>query len=207
MKKRRFLAIILFSVSVFAGAVLLIMVILLNNYYSVGSNNSLISSQDMVTSLNGKEYKLQILKVRESDNSTDFKLENRYGFLKKETLDLSGFEDMVVPCENKTVNLGDDIGDVICLTGEVGAHSQNVLLIKLNDNTPQSIKFINDGQASENITSDVPNIIIMDYNKGVKAIAVDNRDYSTDPLSMVIRDYYVPSEKGFVFDKSINMKY
>ena len=155
-------------------------------------DGSLISTKTIQATVNGQKKTYQIEKYEGSDNSTKLELTYQSSLFKKISYQLPGFEDEVFPCKTDNGYLGDDFKDVLCLTGNVGVHSQNIALIRVYNDKFQPIYFQNGAEKLANIVSDVPNIQLKDYNNdGKDELVVDSRDYDSDPTVDSIRNAYV----------------
>jgi len=138
-------------------------------------------------------------------DGSDFYLVKNKSFFNKAQLKLSGFENEVLFCPDfSTLKLNDD---VVCLTGFVGAHSQNLQLVSIKDGDLGTVSFLtNGGNEAENIMSDLPKMRVIDYNEdGKDDIMVYNRNYDKDPLanSIVGTFEYEEGKYKFVEEREI----
>lgn len=112
---------------------------------------------------------------------------------------LVGFEEDLAFCPMKILDIGGE--KAVCVFGEVGAHSQNIQIIKWRNF--EAVNFVTqDGKVVSNMLTDVPDFDF-NYAKTDKLkIYVDNRDYDSDPLVDIIRTYYYLGNSTFHFDGS-----
>lgn len=111
--------------------------------------------------------------------------------------ELLGFEEDIAFCPLKTLSVGAE--KAICIFGEVGAHSQNIQLIRWKDFAPVAF-YDREGKRNFNVNSDVPSFDF-NYAKGDKfRIYFDNRNYDMNPLVDIIRSYYYLGNNSFYFD-------
>lgn len=129
----------------------------------------------------------------------------RRWFAPAKFIELSGFEDDILPCQNETVVMLDD--GTICLIGDVGVHSQNIQFIRYQNYNLRVLKFIDkNSQPSENQLSDSPKFLLTDNNAGL-TFSSDMRDYDRDPLKNITRTIFKFNSNGLVFDKEIDLEY
>lgn len=122
------------------------------------------------------------------------------GLFGSKKFELSGFEDDIRVCQTSIYEISSEY-TALCLTGDVGAHSQNTQFLIYKDGNIQSLDFETDAMDWPNITSDLPRVRIMDYNEdGALDILADQRDYDKNPLKDYIRLYYRYDDGKFVFD-------
>lgn len=176
--------------------------------YYIFPQKNLINTNKISVILNGKSLNFHLLTYKTNDQIEHDLVYNK-NFFTKTKVKLTGFEDSVELCQNNTINLGGVFGDVICLTHDVGAHSQNLEFIRFQNNQLNPIDFIDQsGQESPNIFSDEPAIYFNDYNgDDYLDVIVLNRDYDNNPLVDSIKNYYKNDGGKFVFDKALNFTY
>lgn len=116
---------------------------------------------------------------------------------KTKRIELSGFESEIDLCKKPVLSMREK--EVICLAGDVGVHSQNIVII---DSNYSIIRFQEEKNILKNIISDLPNYYIQDYNNdGNDDLIVYNRDYDKNPINNLIIKYYRGDSGYFVFDK------
>ncbi len=125
----------------------------------------------------------------------------KIGLWTNQNLVLAGFEDSVQLCQKNVYQIGDI--QTLCLSGFVGAHAENVVLIDLTKFQP--IEFTDFVGKHFNIISDVPYFIFSNNEKQI--FISDMRNYDKNPLSDSIRNYYSWDGQRFVFDKDENITY
>ena len=145
--------------------------------------------------INNKKMKFSV-KSYSKDSS-----EKKYLFystlFKTKRIYLSGFEDEINLCAKPVLKVIG--GEAICLFGDVGAHSQNLVFV--NDDF-SLISIINKDIIAQNTVTDTPNYQILDYNNdGIDDFYVDSRNYDKNPIIDMIRDYYRGEKGKFVFDR------
>jgi hypothetical protein len=145
----------------------------------------------------GKKENIQINKYQNGE-SFDFYLQIKKPFYSYEMQRLSGFEEEADFCENPTIDIGG--GErLLCITGYVGVHSQNIQFIGYDGNI-KIIPFIKDDKALLSVYSDAPKFEITDENSGQSAkICLMNRNYDMDPLIDTIRECYYFSGERFIY--------
>lgn len=200
MKKK--LSLIIISLGI---AVILILVFV-NQSAKADFAGEFLGQKEFIQNIDGKNHNFEIKTYKNGMDFHSYLIEDR--FLNSNYIELTGFEDNVLPCQNNPVQLGGDLGEAICLINVVGAHSQNLMLIQYQNGNFSDINFSTPERTGKNITSDVPNMIFKDFdNDGNIDLAVDNRNYDLDPISSAIRSYYSCSKEGFIFDRSENITY
>lgn len=129
----------------------------------------------------------------ETNSNSDSTLTKYSYFIKKQTIQLTGFESDP-SLDSKLSHDG-----LLAIKGGVGAHSQNLVLLD-----PINFQLINfqNGETSSNITSDVPN-----FGWDGNRFFGDVRDYDTDPINKAIRFFYRRQGDTLVFDKSVKISY
>ena len=93
---------------------------------------------------------------------------------------------------------------MLCLSGFVGAHSENIELISLDKFQP--VLLYKDNQTESNVYSDVPKFEFNSIGSTV-SLTIENRNYDKDPIADVIADNYIWHEGSFVFDKTELIRY
>lgn len=109
---------------------------------------------------------------------------------KNYSLELTGFESEVGFCkDNELIPI--EQFKIICLSGYVGVHSQNIQLLLFDGTNLKPIQFKNSESSENRITSDVPNFAFTDLNNdNLNELYIDNRDYEKDPVLDILRSYY-----------------
>ena len=122
-----------------------------------------------------------------------------------DSIKLRGFEDDVVPCNQNIFS--QNIPDSICLIGYVGAHSQNIQFINIDNSKFSPIQILHEnGEEDENLISDNPRFSVAKKDETLFLYA-DQRDYDSNPLDRVIRSSYVYHDNKIIFDKKITLQY
>lgn len=120
---------------------------------------------------------------------------------------LSGFEKEISFCPDKIIKK-DGYPNMLCITGYVGAHSQNIQFFTLQNDQLDLIKFSRDTTLGDSISSDSPNF---GFNLGPDSdkleFYADNRDYNKNPLVDIKRDYYYFKNNLMMFDRLENLEY
>lgn len=151
---------------------------------------------------NGKTIKIEYGIKKDKNNEKSGYIKRKSLFSIK-TLKLEGFEDSIEPCADINFKINDQIGQGICFTGDVGAHSQNIVLLKFEGQKFKPMYFYNEDY-SYNISSDVPKFELLDENEdGLTDIEIKFRDYNSDPLTKEVTGIYLGNGNGFVFDREI----
>lgn len=122
-------------------------------------------------------------------------------FWQVKRLRIDGFEDLAAVCSRPTFQI--DSKNFLCLSGYVGAHSENVVMVELNKFVP--IAFADDENIGYNIISDAPYFVF--NTASPRKLIVDMRNYDKNPLIDSIRSYYKWNGMRFVFDKSEEITY
>lgn len=123
-------------------------------------------------------------------------ISTRDRWLRYRESELAGFESDLAFCPLKTITI--DQEKAICVFGEVGAHAQNIQIIRWSDFS--KIGFIDKkGVSNENIISDMPNFDFNYLNGDRTIIYVDNRNYEKDPLVDIIRTSYYLVNSAFKY--------
>jgi len=175
-----------------------------HNAVDAKNKDSLISKQTIYATINGEKRAYIIEKHQNNDGSTKFELIYQVNILKKISYELTGFEDEVLPCKTESGYLGDQFKDVLCLTGNVGVHSQNLSLVRVLSNKFEPVYFKSGADKLLNIVSDVPNIRLKDYNNdGKDELIVDSRDYDNDPTVNSIESAYIWRDGNFESIKEV----
>lgn len=189
---------ILFSTSVLVLIIFLVVFFIIYKSVRAEDKAEVISKSSIMATIRGEKRTFTVEKLREDDNSTKMRLVYQSNSFKNLSIDLTGFEDSVLPCKTSDGYLGDEFRDILCLTGDVGAHSQNLSLIRVLDDKLEPVYFMNGSDKLVNITSDVPNIQIKDYNNdGKNELVIDSRDYDNDPTIDSIRNVYILKDGVF----------
>jgi len=145
--------------------------------------------------VNGQNYSVN----KYSDNKQSVFILSLRRFLVKKEIILSGFENEVETCGTPVIK--DKRLNVLCLKGNVGAHSQTVELVDLDSFTP--VKVIDeDGVVTDFFVSDVPDF---EYSDGI--FYCHYRNYDKNPLTDAIRYSFVLKNGVFIFDKKANITY
>lgn len=146
----------------------------------------------------GKQEKVVLTSYKKGDSYSAY-ISGDNKLLSKREGELSGFEDDLAFCRIKDISLGGD--SAICIFGEVGAHSENVQVIRWSDFSP--FDFVDQSGAHHaNISCDVPNFDFDYTSKQKLKIYFDNRDYDKNPLVDIIRTHYYLENNAFKFDQS-----
>lgn len=117
--------------------------------------------------------------------------------------ELSGFENQIVIDNTiKTQN-----GDIISVSGYVGAHAENRQFFYLDDeNCPRQIAFYKSNQKFYNIYSDEPNFeVVYAENGDLKSLIADYRNYDLDPTKDILRQFYQydSANRQFNYQKTV----
>ena len=136
----------------------------------------------------GNKEAVSAIKYR-SDSKTNFILavtDNNKNY----SLNLTGFESEISFCkDNELVTI--EQNKIICISGYVGVHSENIQLIVFDGSNLKPMLFVNNGSEENRITSDAPNFGFTDVNNDNSSeLYVDNRDYEKDPVLDTLRSYY-----------------
>ena len=155
--------------------------------YSIGANGD------------GRAEQIEINKYQNGERY-DFYLLIKKPFYGYETQRLSGFEEEIDFCENPTVGIGNNMS-LLCLTGYVGVHSQNIQLIGY-DSSIKIIPFRKNDKALLSVYSDAPKFEISDQDSNQPAkVCLMNRNYDLDPLVDTTQDCYYFSEERFIYQE------
>ena len=147
-----------------------------------------------------------VIETKKNNNITTHTLKEKRFFGHLVPIKLEGFEAEVSTCSTYKDGNILKLDNVICLTGDVGVHAQNLELIEVTNDGFRVINF-NDRESNQaNIISDVPNFGFQDKG-GEKIVYSDYRDYDNDPLHSAIRKYFKLKDSKFVFDRQVNIKY
>lgn len=153
------------------------------------------SKKDFRVVLDGQQIKFSIKSYSQNSINRNYLFKNTL-FRIKQT-ELFGFEDDINLCNRPIVKLGEK--EVFCLIGDVGVHSQNIVFF---DKDISPIEISEGENISKNLITDSPNYQLLDYNNDkTDDLIIENRDYDKNPLSNIIRKYYIGTNSGFVFDK------
>jgi hypothetical protein len=181
------------------------------NSISADSNNlgKPVSTKTLTTSIDGKKTSFTLLKYKnENTDGFDFILSKKNMIGGSTSLKLTGFENDLNLCEEGNIKLADNSGYAVCLIGDAGVHSQNILLVKYFGGKLSNIKISGGETSGDNISSDVPNYNFVDRNDdGFLDLAVDLRNYDGDPIMESVRSYYKNSGSEFNFDGKENITY
>lgn len=165
-----------------------------------------INRQDRIWDLDGNNFNEKVSLVKYNDNSkADFVLNVVDKNNKNHSITLDGFESETSFCRNnEKIQIGQKT--FICISGYVGAHSQNIQLISFEDGKLTAATFVDNDSSQNRVSSDAPNFGFI--NSGEKTgIYIDNRNYDKDPTLDIIRSYYYFKEDAFVFDHSEEINY
>lgn len=121
---------------------------------------------------------------------------------RKTSAELPGFEDNIRVCKEPVHNFGGS--NYICLIGEVGAHSQNIVFVGYGGNKISFVPFRSDSGETKNMVSDVPGFQVSD-SEG--KFSTDNRNYDLDPVINAIRSSYTFANGVFTFSGSEDIIY
>src|SRR3989339_907218 len=161
----------------------------------------IVSSKTTQSELNGdgRAEQIEINKYQNGERY-DFYLLIKKPFYGYETQRLSGFEEEIDFCENPTVGIGNNMS-LLCLTGYVGVHSQNIQLIGY-DSSIKNIPFRKNDKALLSVYSDAPKFEISDQDSNQPAkVCLMNRNYDLDPLVDTTQDCYYFSEERFIYQE------
>ena len=204
MKNSKKKAKILFSTLILIIIIFLFVFFVIYKSVNAEDETAVISKKSISATIRGEKQIFTIEKLQENDNSIKTRLIYQTSPMSKLSVDLVGFEDGVLPCKTSEGYLGDEYRDILCLTGDVGVHSQNLSMIRVLDNKLEPVYFKNGADKLVNITSDVPNIQIKDYNNdGKNELVVGSRDYDNDPTINSIQNVYVLKDGVFESTKEI----
>jgi len=140
-----------------------------------------------------KDESVSLKSYKEGDNTIFILTISKSWFL-AQSVSLSGFQDEVKFCDPVSYNFSDD--NLLCLIGNVGAHSQNIQFVAYKDRKIDVVKFKTESGETANMVSDEPNFAI---NHDLNLIHVDNRNYELDPLSDALRTTYRYRNGVFTF--------
>ena len=183
---------------------LLVIILLIGGAFLFYKRNSIKADSNLGTFksekeinivLNKKKFRFVIKSYIENGINRNYLIKGN--IFKTKVMELIGFEENINSCQKPTPKLNDK--EIICLVGDVGVHSQAITFV---DENISIVKINKAGIIEKFITSDVPNYLIQDYNNdGYDDLIVDDRDYDNNPMTDVIRTYYLGSTDGFTFDK------
>ena len=178
-----------------AATIIILAIVVVLIYIQHSKAGGELISKRAISFNNGKStINLSLEDYKEGDETAHYLVHRE--LFNTEKFKLTGFEDEVMPCVNQEFKVGED-RNALCLTGDVGAHSQNVQFI-LADKTLGAMDFRqSDGERSPNIVSDLPKIRIIDYNSGGARLAAYGRDYDKNPLVDEVISYYENNEGVF----------
>ena len=144
------------------------------------SNDQNITFVRTITFNTGKKTVDLTLNKRLEQGESEYFLRYKINYFRSSDLVLEGFEDEILPCNFKEINI-DKQDNGLCLTGLVGAHSQNIQIIHLLKDKLYPVDFVSDNDRSPNIYSDLPEIKVKNENN-ITVIDLKNRDYDNNPL-------------------------
>lgn len=187
-----------FGCAIVAASFLVILLIV----QRISIEETIIFKDEYTYRNNGKTIKIEYGIKKDKNNEKSGYIKRKSLFSIK-TLKLEGFEDSIEPCADINFKINDQIGQGICFTGDVGAHSQNIVLLKFEGQKFKPMYFYNEDY-SYNISSDVPKFELLDENEdGLTDIEIKFRDYNSDPLTKEVTEIYLGNGNGFVFDREI----
>lgn len=137
----------------------------------------------------GKKETVSIIKYS-SSSKNNFILTATDDDSRNYSLGLIGFESDASFCkDNELVSINHT--NVVCLSGYVGVHSENIQLIEFDGKNLKPIYFFNNESNENHIASDSPMFGFIDINgDNLAEFYVDNRDYDKDPVLDILRSYY-----------------
>lgn len=118
------------------------------------------------------------------------------------SLELNGFENEVNFCQEKTYDFSGQ--RLLCLVGDVGAHSRNIQFIAWKNGSLQAVNFEEDRKVTANLISDQPNFQIFAAENKVTS---DMRNYELDPMSNITRKTYSFNSGVFTFSGAEDIVY
>ena len=131
----------------------------------------------------------------------DFKSKNN-----DSQLELMGFESGADFCPDPFPKINSN-KQIICTSGFVGAHSQNIQLFQIVNDQIEPIKIVNQESKSVNISSDAPKFGFEDLNhNGNLYFYVEDRNYDFDPTLDSWRSYYYFKDDEFIFDHKVALQ-
>jgi len=127
------------------------------------------------------------------ERNNHYKLEIIPLFGKITSIELPGFEKEVILSQSEKV--GDS--DFLFFTGAVGAHSENMVVIKINNPDLAIIQFGKDDQRDLSLVSDWPKFNVQSQSS--LDISAFYRDYEKDPLTNSLEKRYHLENNYFLF--------
>ncbi len=148
----------------------------------------------------GKNEVISLIKYQNGSNN-NFILAAADDDGKNYSLNLVGFESEIGFCKNnELVPVEQD--KIICLSGYVGVHSENIQLVTFDGTDLKPIQFENNESRENRITSDAPNFGFTDSNNdNLKELYIDNRNYEEDPTLDILRSYYYFIDGAFRYNR------
>ena len=150
------------------------------------NDNQTISSDNFYLGLKNSNAKSKFTFVaKEKDTKANTYLLTLYtGWTSKTTITLSGFE--------KYASLQDhffaDGVDYLFFSGDVGAHSKTLAVVRVLNNVMKQMSFEKNGQSEITLTSDLPHFDLK--NTTPLTVVSVNRNYDKDPIQDYLIDSY-----------------
>lgn len=185
-------------ISTFIFLILVVFAVLFSDKISVFADrgDSKNSNQDnfYLTLANGDKNVHFMLETSETGGQKNrFNLTIYQSMFNKQSIELSGFEKYAA-IEN---HLSFQDKDYLFITGDVGAHSKNLVVVKVENKEISSVGFLKLDKSEITLTSDLPHFEFSSAD--TLDIITFNRDYEKDPLLNLWKEKYQLKNNNFVF--------
>jgi len=186
---------IVISVAIFLAGLSTAVYSLIRNGIFADSSQGYYDQIKLTENVDSNDKKESInINVSKNGEVFSFVLEVKNGRKLLSRIDLSGFENIIGYCETPVLNLSDG-KKAICVSGYVGAHSENLQIIKF-DGKLTPIPFNQEGSPILNMVTDTPHYILIEKNGIFEGIEIDSRNYDKDPVVDIRRSrYYLVNEE------------
>lgn len=171
--KRTITASLIFIILIFLGLVLLWR---FPGVADAFSGDELSEVQNIYLDLGGSSLKTKLSLGKSVDNGQYMLVVSPF-FKNQQRIVLNSFEHNIRL--EKHIEMSKK--DYLIFSGDVGAHSQNLVVLELVEHQIRYIQIEQSGMLEPSLVSDWPRFEIMQYENSLD-IAVYNRDYDKDPL-------------------------
>lgn len=180
---------IIISVAIFLAGLSTAVYSLIRNGIFADSSQGYYDQIKLTENVDSNDKKELInINVSKNGNAFSFVLEVKNGRKLLSTINLSGFENIIGYCETPILNLSDG-KKAICVSGYVGAHSENLQIVKF-DGKLTLIPFNQGESPIKNMVTDAPYYTLNNNNGIFEGIEIDSRNYDKDPVVDIIRSHY-----------------
>ena len=160
-------------------------------------NDQIVSKEEFNLQIAGEntQTKFSIIGYKNSEFQNRYYLKIYMNWFKSEEIELEGFEKSATFIKQSQK---DGIAYLL-ITGDVGAHSQNLNVVEIENGNLSLAEFEKDGKKDKIIYSDWPKFELINENSDQLSINIYFRDYNKDPLTDFLILQYQLESKTFKY--------